>query len=408
MHQRKNTSSTRQQPGPLQELMLMPILILVVLSLVVRSAHSAVDPSLEKRKVTEQLKRRLSEVQKDQDEQRSAATMMTHSPVLRERETESGLTCRSQPPPVTVVWRAVAGRIERGLNDAAHNAGVPARIVDALADLDWDFDVTSALHPGDIFKVIFEELQQDGRLQGYGHVLAAEIMHRGKVLRRFLLSGDTETKGPAPTTDRLFLRYPLRFTRISSVFTDARLHPILHRVRPHWGVDFAAPAGTPVRAVARGTVRHAGWQGGFGQCLRIDHPGPYATLYAHLQRIATGVTAGTQVERGQVIGYVGRTGRATGPHLHFALFKDGQYVNPLTTKVSLVATVMHHDPSLAIAAQKRRLSEQLAALTVQRRAVTLSPPATEVLPAAWRQTTVSDRQPPRVLTAGRPVQASHN
>lgn len=381
MYHIKKTSSALQQPGQLQELILIPILTLVVLSFVVQSANSAVDPTMEKRKITEQLKRRLRELHKDEEEQSIATTMTSHLPGIHKREKDSGLTGRNQTPPVTVVWRAVGGRIAHGLYDAARIAGVPARIVDALADMDWDFDVSSDLQPGDIFKVIFEELQQGGKARGYGHLLAAEII-----------------------TNRPFLRYPLRFTRISSRFTAARLHPILHRVRPHWGVDFAAPVGTPVRAVARGTVRHAGRKGGFGICLRIDHPGPYGSFYAHLQRLAKGVKTGTQVERGQVIGYVGMTGLATGPHLHFALLKGKQYIDPLTAKLSLLEAETRHYPSLASATKKRRLNKLLAALTVERQAVTLIRPVSGAFPQVWRQTATADGQPPRLLATSRSTQ----
>ena len=126
-----------------------------------------------------------------------------------------------------------------------------------------------------------------------------------------------------------FLRYPLQFTRISSEFSPARFHPIMKRTRPHLGVDFAAPRGTPVRAIADGTVQHAGWRGGLGRFVRLDHPGPHGSGYGHLHRIAKGVRAGSMVKQGQVIGYVGSTGLATGPHLHYVLYKHGKYINPL-------------------------------------------------------------------------------
>ena len=130
-----------------------------------------------------------------------------------------------------------------------------------------------------------------------------------------------------------FLRYPLRFTRISSRFTNARRHPILKRTRPHRGVDFAAPRGTPVRAVSDGTVTHAGWLGGLGRVVRINHSSPYRSDYGHLERLAKAAQVGSTVKQGQVIGYVGATGLATGPHLHFGLAKHGRYINPLTEQL---------------------------------------------------------------------------
>jgi murein DD-endopeptidase MepM/ murein hydrolase activator NlpD len=276
------------------------------------------------------------------------------------------------------------------LYEAAITAGAPARIVDDLVDMGWDLDFSSALQPGDIFKVIFEEFQQDGKAMKYGQVLAAEIINKGKVFTRFILMNGKESKNGASAGGGPFLRYPLRFTRISSVFTDARLHPILHRLRPHLGVDFAAPTGTPVRVVAGGKVIRAGWSGGFGNCIRIDHPGPFDSFYAHLQRLAKGLKAGATVERGQVIGYVGATGLATGPHLHFALFRDGQYVNPLTTKLPVMEAVTHPPLSPAVAEKKQRLSEQLAALKVERRAITLVRSVSETSLAVFPKTVKSD------------------
>ena len=138
-----------------------------------------------------------------------------------------------------------------------------------------------------------------------------------------------------------FLRYPLRFTRISSKFSHARFHPILKRTRPHLGVDFAAPRGTPVRAIADGTVQYAGWRGGLGRFVRLDHPGPYGSGYGHLQRIAKGVREGRRVRRGQIIGYVGSTGLATGPHLHYVLYKHGQHVDPLRRQLPTTDESIH-------------------------------------------------------------------
>jgi murein DD-endopeptidase MepM/ murein hydrolase activator NlpD len=142
----------------------------------------------------------------------------------------------------------------------------------------------------------------------------------------------------APQQERLpFLRYPLRFTRISSGFSRTRLHPLLKRTRPHRGVDFVAPRGTPVRAVAAGRVTYAGWLGGLGRVVRIQHPGPYRSDYGHLDLLTKAVKLGRTVKRGQVIGYVGATGLATGPHLHFGLSKHGRYINPLAERLPRLA-----------------------------------------------------------------------
>jgi murein DD-endopeptidase MepM/ murein hydrolase activator NlpD len=129
--------------------------------------------------------------------------------------------------------------------------------------------------------------------------------------------------------DGSLLRYPLEFTRISSTFSSSRFHPILKVRRPHLGVDFAAPTGTPVRAVGNGSVKWAGWKGGFGRHVEIDHGANLASAYSHLRGIHPSVKRTGRVKRGQVIGWVGQSGQATGPHLHFAIFEKGRYVNPL-------------------------------------------------------------------------------
>lgn len=149
---------------------------------------------------------------------------------------------------------------------------------------------------------------------------------KGATTRR---TTDEQQHSLAKKNGQQFFRYPLRFTRISSEFSHARFHPILKRTRPHLGVDFAAPRGTPVRAVADGVVQYAGWRGGLGRFVRLDHPGPYGSGYGHLYRIAKGVRGGGRVKQGQIIGYVGSTGLATGPHLHFVMYKYGKHINPL-------------------------------------------------------------------------------
>lgn len=276
------------------------------------------------------------------------------SQLTLEREADGSVRSRTEKLSTTKVWRATAGRITNSLYEAAvQNADVPRRIVDEMVDLGWDLDFFSDLRAGDIFKVIFEEYQrEDGEPVQYGRVLAAEIVNRGKVLQVLL-----------PTHDQGFL-YPLRYTRISSVFTTARFHPILKRHRPHNGVDFAAPRGTLVRAVADGTVTYAGREGGFGRLIRIDHADGYRTEYAHLDSLATGIRRGQRVKRGQKIGRVGSTGLATGPHLHFGLIKNGRYVNPLKNLSKTASRSDRQKPDPAQAELKKTLAAYLAQLDI--------------------------------------------
>ena len=229
----------------------------------------------------------------------------------------------------------------------------------------WDLNLSYDLQPGDPFKIIFEEIQHNGQAVKHGKVLAAEIVNKGR--KHLVFPFDA---GAGMGFGQQFLRYPVRFTRISSVFSDARLHPIYKRKRPHRGVDFAAPTGTPVRAVADGKVTYAGWRGDYGRFLKIDHAGPYSSAYAHLRRIKKGVRAGAFVKRGQVIGYVGSSGAATGPHLHFEMHKNGRYINPLKKLPTQNVFAGQKRPPTArpdpqLAAIRKKLEEYLARLSVQ-------------------------------------------
>jgi murein DD-endopeptidase MepM/ murein hydrolase activator NlpD len=163
------------------------------------------------------------------------------------------------------------------------------------------------------------------------------------------------------------------------MFAASRLHPILQRSRPHRGIDFAAPRGTPVYSVASGIVTYVGrHQSGYGNFVKVDHPGPYESGYAHLQEYGEGIAEGAAVKRGQVIGFVGSTGLATGPHLHFELYKDGEFVNPFGESAIETASVAaeiieEEEPPVVnpiIEEKKKRLAEQLAALEVSGRRLT--------------------------------------
>ena len=239
------------------------------------------------------------------------------------------------PLPYFTEVKGVAGRIERGLREDATGAGVPARVVSELADVfGWELDLASDLHPGDEFGVLYENTRQAGDAAAEpGNVIGAEINARGWELTAVFFEDDdghgAYYRPSGEPLSREFLRYPLEFTEITSEFSPLREHPILRCPRPHLGVDFAAPPGTPVRAVASGTVVEAGWVHQLGRSVRVEHSGGLRSVYGHLRRIADGVREGMAVERGQVIGYVGSSGLSTGPHLHFALDRGGEYVDPL-------------------------------------------------------------------------------
>jgi murein DD-endopeptidase MepM/ murein hydrolase activator NlpD len=232
---------------------------------------------------------------------------------------------------------SVGGIIESSLYESLGNGGESALLACEVADIfSWDIDFASDLQPGDSFRLVVEELWLGGRFQRYGKVLAAEFVNEGTRHRAYRY----EVNGHAGYFDedgnslrKAFLKAPLNFRRISSGFSRSRLHPILKIRRPHLGVDYVAPAGTPVSALGDGTVRFAGWKGANGRLVILSHPGGYKTCYGHLSRIARGIRPGSRVGQGDVIGYVGSTGRATGPHLHFQVAQNGRVVNPFSMKL---------------------------------------------------------------------------
>jgi len=290
---------------------------------------------------------------------------------------DDGIRAARSALPYFIEVKGAAGRIERGLREDAIAAGIPARVVSELADIfGWDVDLESELHPGDVFRVLYENTWQAG--EGHaeaGNVLGAEIMTGGRPLTAiFFEDADGRSAYYQPSGEPMsheFLRYPVEFTEITSGFSLLRRHPILRRSRPHLGVDLAAPTGTPVRAIANGTVAEAGWLHELGRCVRVDHGGDLVTSYGHLSRIAAGLHDGAPVERGQVIGYVGSTGLSTGPHLHFAMHRNGEYVDPLALTASQDAPL----PDTARRAFDRvqaAVTRQLAALPENGEPLTVS------------------------------------
>jgi murein DD-endopeptidase MepM/ murein hydrolase activator NlpD len=233
------------------------------------------------------------------------------------------------------VRRAVAhGVITSSLFGAVAAAGEEDQLALDLAEIfAWDVDFNTELRKGDTFRVAVEKMYLDGSFVRYGRVLSAELVRGDRVVRALWFDSRNGAGYYDPEGTPLrkaFLRSPLKFSRISSGFTHSRFHPILKKSRPHLGVDYAAPTGTPVRASGGGVVTLAGWSGGYGKTVKIRHPNGYQTLYGHLSRI--GVKKGQRVEQADVIGAVGTTGMSTGPHLDYRMIKDGVYVNPLKLK----------------------------------------------------------------------------
>jgi murein DD-endopeptidase MepM/ murein hydrolase activator NlpD len=195
----------------------------------------------------------------------------------------------------------------------------------------WDVDFNSDLQVNDRIRIRVPSLSYEGKFVKWGDVQAAELVNSGKTYRAYRFQNAYyDAKGNA--LKREWLASPLPFTRVTSGFSRRRLHPILGTRRPHLAVDYGAPTGTPVQAVANGTIISAGWDSGYGNLVRIKHSGGLTTGYAHLSRIAAGVRAGRAVQQGDLIGNVGATGLATGPHLHYMMTKGGQPINPMSIK----------------------------------------------------------------------------
>lgn len=231
-----------------------------------------------------------------------------------------------------------SGVIEDSLFLSGRKAGIDDGIIMKMADLfAWDIDFSMDLRPNDTFRVIYEKLSYNGESKGNGNIIAAEFVNRGnkrQVIRFVEPNGAVEYFTPeGNNVKKAFLRSPVKFTRISSHFNLRRKHPILHKIRAHRGVDYAAPEGTPIKASGDGKVNFVGVKGGYGNAVELQHGGRYTTLYAHMSRFAKGIKPGTRVKQGQVIGYVGKTGLATAPHLHYEFRVDGVHRNPVTVKL---------------------------------------------------------------------------
>ena len=229
--------------------------------------------------------------------------------------------------------RVLSGTIETSFIRAVVREGETEQLANRIVDvLQWDVDFSRDVRPGDAFRVIYERLSLDGEFLRYGDILAIE--YRGRRAAQTAIRFGEGEEAEYYTVDgepvrRMFLAAPCRYRRISSLFDPNRLHPVLGVRRPHYGVDYAASTGTPVYAVADGTVLFVGVRGGNGNLVRLRHAHGYESGYAHLSRFARGLRAGDTVTQGQTIGFVGSTGLSTGPHLHFALKRNGQFIDPL-------------------------------------------------------------------------------
>lgn len=257
--------------------------------------------------------------------------------ILSITRTESGFLAEKKAVEYEKKIQHVGGPIKDNLissvGEGRENLMLALQLSDIFA---WDIDFTTDIRNGDSFKVIAEGFNLNGEFKKYGDILSAEFTNNGETYRayRFELNGKTDYyDAEGKSLRRAFLKAPLSYRRISSGFSRSRFHPILRIYRPSHGVDFAAPAGTPVSAVGDGTVNFAGYKGGYGNIAIIRHPNGWKTYYAHLSRFGKGVRKAVKVKQGQIIGYVGSTGLSTGPHLHYEVRINNKPVNPLTVKL---------------------------------------------------------------------------
>lgn len=229
-----------------------------------------------------------------------------------------------------VVLRRVHGQLRRSLEGAILEAGGPVQLSVKMSNvLQWDIDFNRDLRVGDRFDAIFEEVYIDGNRTGVGRVLALVYENQGKEYEAFRYSDKGYYDRDGRPLQKMFLRSPLPFTRVTSKFSHRRFHPVLKVHRPHYGVDFGAPKGTPVRATASGVVELAARKGGAGKMVEVRHSQGYRTLYLHLSGFAPGIRRGARVSQGDLIGYVGSTGLSTGPHLDYRVKKNGKYLDPM-------------------------------------------------------------------------------
>ena len=295
--------------------------------------------------------------------------------IARDRAHPTELDAEVVPYDKQIDVVAVRGRIDAdhpSVVAAMNETGETIQLAMAVADIfSGEIDFESDLQQGDSFDILIEKTSHDGQFSGYGAVLAARFLTDGRDLRAIRWVDPATGKAAfyddaGRSLKRFFLRSPLRFEpRVTSGFSRNRLHPVFRTYRAHLGIDYAAPVGAPVVAVASGTVVSAGWSGGGGNMVRLRHASGFETYYLHLSAFARGIRSGVHVNQGELIGRVGATGTATGPHLDYRLRKNGVFVNPLIEHRKL-------PPGDPIASTQLTAFRASAESTLQRLASTLS------------------------------------
>jgi len=260
---------------------------------------------------------------------------LSDSETLKVTRDENGFSSDVLENPLEIHTRTASATIQSSLFQAAADAQLDDRVAFDLADIfQYDIDFVLDIQAGDRFTVVYEEIFQDGKPLRTGNILAAKFVNEGReyrALRYVDADGNADYFTPdGHSLRKAFIRAPVQFSRISSRFNPSRRHPVLNTIRAHKGVDYAAPVGTPVRAAGDGRVRFIGRQGGYGNVIELEHGSGVVTVYGHLSRFVSKLHRGQRVDLGQVIAYVGMTGLATGPHLHYEYRIRGVHKNPQT------------------------------------------------------------------------------
>jgi len=270
---------------------------------------------------------------------------------------ELGWVASKYTKPVIVTPALAQGAIRDSLYQSAADERIDFDLALGLADIfAWDIDFFVDLRSGDHYEFLYEQRFRDGKLIGNGRIVAAHFLNCSTQHRAYYYQAPGKRADyyddQGNSLRKVFLKSPLRYSRISSGFSKRRLHPILKIYRPHPGIDYAAPTGTPVQTVGDGRVISKGWKKGYGRLIVIRHNSRYTTSYGHLYRYASKIKVGSNVKQGQVIGYVGASGLATGPHLDFRMKKDGRFVNPLKNRLPAARPV----PKNYLAEYKQRVA----------------------------------------------------
>lgn len=243
----------------------------------------------------------------------------------------------------TVEIRRIEGELEKMLIDDIIRTGGRQMVAYEMSEvLQWDLDFNRDLRTGDRFRVLYEEVYLDGEFAGLGEILALIYENRGRKFEAYRFGEHGYYDSDGRPLQKMFLRSPLPFTRVTSRFSHRRFHPILKVHRPHYGVDYGAPRGTGVRVTANGVVAFAGTSGGAGKMVKVRHPNGYQTSYLHLSGFARGIRRGRAVSQGDVIGYVGSTGLSTAPHLDYRVQQNGRWLDPLRLKSDPVEPITQH------------------------------------------------------------------